>query len=166
MFNVGEGKHLGRLLISSRTDNQIEIQFGFGTFTPPVEGAVGPAWFEADEHLARCIALAPRHAVFITTRNGAAKSQKSAASWFSRACNEAGLPDLSAHGIRKYRASVFKENGAAADQRMAVLGHETESEAKRYSRAADLKKTILGTEVPTQSEPSSNFGRLSNKNNV
>ncbi|MCR9484684.1 hypothetical protein, partial [Vibrio alginolyticus] len=34
----GEGKHLGRLLISSRTDNQIEIQFGFGTFTPPVEG--------------------------------------------------------------------------------------------------------------------------------
>lgn len=38
MFNVGEGKHLGRLLISSRTDNQIEIQFGFGTFTPPVEG--------------------------------------------------------------------------------------------------------------------------------
>ncbi|HCG8630815.1 TPA: hypothetical protein NJ564_000695 [Vibrio parahaemolyticus] len=38
VFNAGEGKHLGRLLISSRTDNQIEIQFGFGTFTPPVEG--------------------------------------------------------------------------------------------------------------------------------
>lgn len=38
VFNVGESKHLGRLLISSRTDNQIEIQFGFGTFTPPVEG--------------------------------------------------------------------------------------------------------------------------------
>jgi len=38
VFNVGEGKHLGRLLIASRTDNQIEIQFGYGTFTPPVEG--------------------------------------------------------------------------------------------------------------------------------
>ncbi|MDF4917131.1 hypothetical protein P3588_23090 [Vibrio parahaemolyticus] len=38
VFNVGEGKHLGRLLISSRTDNEIEIQFGFGTFMPPVEG--------------------------------------------------------------------------------------------------------------------------------
>ncbi|MFG6167008.1 hypothetical protein ACGT1M_23495, partial [Vibrio parahaemolyticus] len=25
VFNVGEGKHLGRLLISSRTDNEIEI---------------------------------------------------------------------------------------------------------------------------------------------
>ena len=43
VFNVGEGKHLGRLLISSRTDNQIEIQFGFGTFTPPVEGSGRPA---------------------------------------------------------------------------------------------------------------------------
>ncbi|MHC0041682.1 hypothetical protein ACGDLY_000310 [Vibrio campbellii] len=38
VFNVGEGKQLGRLLISSRMDNEIEIQFGFGTFTPPVEG--------------------------------------------------------------------------------------------------------------------------------
>ncbi|EMI7295109.1 hypothetical protein V6959_001133 [Vibrio parahaemolyticus] len=38
VFNVGEGKHLGRLLISSRTDNEIEIQFGYGSFMPPVEG--------------------------------------------------------------------------------------------------------------------------------
>ncbi|HCH4139928.1 TPA: hypothetical protein NKV59_003400 [Vibrio parahaemolyticus] len=37
VFNVGEGKHLGRLLISSRTDNEIEIQFGYGSFMPPVE---------------------------------------------------------------------------------------------------------------------------------
>ncbi|EJG1498725.1 hypothetical protein COR22_RS21575 [Vibrio parahaemolyticus] len=38
VFNVGEGKYLGRLLISSRTDNEIEIQFGYGSFMPPVEG--------------------------------------------------------------------------------------------------------------------------------
>ncbi|MFY2830354.1 hypothetical protein [Vibrio parahaemolyticus] len=38
VFNVGEGKHLGRLLVSSRTDNEIEIQFGYGSFMPPVEG--------------------------------------------------------------------------------------------------------------------------------
>ncbi|WP_029830120.1 hypothetical protein, partial [Vibrio parahaemolyticus] len=38
VFNVGEGKHLGRLLISSRADNEIEIQFGYGSFMPPVEG--------------------------------------------------------------------------------------------------------------------------------
>nr|WP_321280725.1 hypothetical protein [uncultured Vibrio sp.] len=38
VFNVGEGKSLGRLIIISRTDNEIELQFGYGSFTPPVEG--------------------------------------------------------------------------------------------------------------------------------
>ncbi|CAE6902281.1 hypothetical protein [Vibrio sp. B1FLJ16] len=38
VFNVGEGKSLGRLIISSRTDNAIELQAGYGSFTPPVEG--------------------------------------------------------------------------------------------------------------------------------
>ncbi len=38
VFNVGEGKQLGRLILSSRIDNAIELQFGSGSFTPPVEG--------------------------------------------------------------------------------------------------------------------------------
>lgn len=38
VFNVGEGKSLGRLIIISRSDNEIELQFGYGSFTPPVEG--------------------------------------------------------------------------------------------------------------------------------
>ena len=29
---------------------------------------------------------------------------------------------------------------------MAVLGHETEKEATRYSKSADLRRTIEGTE--------------------
>ncbi|EQM10975.1 hypothetical protein D045_1417 [Vibrio parahaemolyticus VP-NY4] len=44
VFNVGEGKHLGRLLISSRTDNEIEIQFGFGTFMRLLRGKAW--WFK------------------------------------------------------------------------------------------------------------------------
>ena len=38
VFNVGEGKSLGRLIIISRSDNEIELQFGYGSFTPPLEG--------------------------------------------------------------------------------------------------------------------------------
>ncbi|MBY5974880.1 tyrosine-type recombinase/integrase [Ferrimonas balearica] len=106
----------------------------------------GPDWFEADDHLARCLATAPRHMTFITAKSGAARSHKSAAQWFSRACDEAGLPELSAHGIRKHRASVFKENGATPEQRMAILGHESQSEATRYSKSADLQKIVCGTE--------------------
>ncbi|MHC9235035.1 tyrosine-type recombinase/integrase [Pseudooceanicola sp. 502str34] len=123
----------------------------------------GPMWFEADDHLATCLALAPKHMTFITTRGGASKSSKSAAQWFSRACTDAGLAHLSAHGIRKHRASVFKENGAAPEQRMAILGHETEAEAARYSKSADLQKIISGTESSNSPNQSSNFGDLSNK---
>lgn len=106
----------------------------------------GPAWYEADDHLARCLAAAPRHMTFLTTRQGAPRSHKSAAQWFSRACTDAGLTGLSAHGIRKHRASVFKENGATPEQRMAILGHETQSEAARYSKSADLQKIVSGKE--------------------
>lgn len=112
----------------------------------------GPTWYEADEHLARCLAAAPKHMTFITTRTGAARSHKGAAQWFSRACDAAGLPELSAHGIRKHRASVFKENGATPEQRMAVLGHETQSEAARYSKSAELKKIVSGTESSNSPE--------------
>lgn len=115
-------------------------------------------WFEADGHLARCLALAPRHALFMVTKQGRARSTKSAAQWFSRACTSAGLQHLSAHGIRKHRASVFKENGATTDQRMAVLGHETQSEARKYSKSADLRRIISGTES-SNSGTSSNSGQ-------
>ena len=123
----------------------------------------GPAWFEADGHLARCLSCAPRHMTFLVTRTGAQRSHKAAAQWFSRACKDAGLVGLTAHGIRKHRSSVFKENGATPEQRMAILGHETESEAARYSRSADLKKIVSGTEVPTHPEPSSNSGDFLNE---
>lgn len=43
---------------------------------------------------------------------------------------------MTAHGIRKHRGAVFKENGASADKRLAIPGHGTEAEAEaaRYSK--------------------------------
>lgn len=118
----------------------------------------GPAWFEATDDLQACLAVEPQHLTYMTTEYGKSRSSKAASSWFSKAASAAGLDaDKTAHGIRKGRAAMFKENGTSADQRMAVLGHETESEATRYSRSADLRRTVEGTEkfqlseqVPTQ----------------
>lgn len=110
-----------------------------------------PAWFEASTHFAECIEAAPRHMTFLTTRAGASRSHKALSSWFSRACTEAGLPGLSAHGVRKGRAAIFKENGAEVEKRMAILGHETEAEARAYSSSADLERTIRGTEISKSS---------------
>ncbi|WP_417725732.1 tyrosine-type recombinase/integrase [Salipiger sp.] len=151
--SIGDACHLGPGMVKDGWITYKRQKSGSEATSPVTASA--PAWFEADDNLARCLALAPRHMTYMVTAAGAPRSRKAAAQWFSRACTEAGLPHLSAHGIRKHRASVFKENGATAEQRMAVLGHETESEAARYSKSADLKRIIRGTEVPTAPEPSS-----------
>jgi site-specific recombinase XerD len=89
----------------------------------------------------------------LTTEHGKSRSEKAAASWFSKAAQAAGLEKgKTAHGVRKGRAAMFKENGASSDQRMAILGHETESETLHYSKSADLRRTIEGTESSNFSE--------------
>jgi len=113
----------------------------------PMTAETSPPWFEHDDHLDRCLAVQPRHLVYILTKTGKARSRKSVSQWFAAACRQAGIKGKSAHGLRKHRAAVFKENGASAEQRMAILGHETASEAKDYAASASLARTIWGTPV-------------------
>lgn len=121
----------------------------------PITG--GPSWYEPDHYLAQCLNAQDRHMTYIVTNYGTPRSEKAAAQWFSRACSQAGLVGLTAHGIRKGRAAMFKENGATKEQRMAILGHETEAQADSYSKSADLRKVITGTKVPTLERQKSNF---------
>src|SRR5262249_49928695 len=60
--------------------------------------------------------------------------------WFRDRCNEAGLPQCSAHGLRKAGASVAAENGATVHELMAIFGWLTMKEAERYTQAAQRKK--------------------------
>ncbi len=115
--------------------------------------APAPDWFEPSEYLHECIEAAPKGITFLLTAQKRPRGAKGAASWFSGICSTAGLPNHSAHGIRKGRAAIFKENGATADQRMAILGHETEEEAQNYSKSADLVRIISGTEKFQLLEP-------------
>lgn len=123
----------------------------------PMTAETAPKWFEHDDHLDRCIAAQPRHMTYMVTAAGAPRSHKAASQWFAAACRAAKLDGLTAHGIRKHRASVFLENGASEEQRMAILGHETASETRRYSKAADLKKTVWGTAISNSQDQTSNF---------
>jgi len=52
----------------------------------------------------------------------------------------AGLPQCSAHGIRKYLATALGEAGAGDLEIMAVLGHSTPQQAAVYTAAANRKK--------------------------
>lgn len=55
-------------------------------------------------------------------------------------CDQAGLPQCSAHGLRKAAAALAAENGATSQQLMAIFGWLTLAEAERYTRAAKRRK--------------------------
>jgi integrase len=56
---------------------------------------------------------------------------------FKEWCREAGLPDLSAHGIRKAAGKLLAEAGATQHQIMAIHGHAEAKTSEIYTRAAD-----------------------------
>lgn len=72
-------------------------------------------------------------------------------------CNEAGLPQCSAHGLRKAGATIASHNGARTHQLMAVYGWETLRQAEVYTKAADrarLAKETMHLVVPRESNSS------------
>jgi integrase len=74
---------------------------------------------------------------FLVTERGRPFSAPSFTNWFRDRCNEAGLPHLSAHGLRKAGATRAAENGATAHQLMAIFGWRTIKQAEVYTRAAE-----------------------------
>jgi site-specific recombinase XerD len=55
-------------------------------------------------------------------------------------CDQAGLPECAAHGVRKAGATIAAENGATAHQLMAIFGWDTLKQAEVYTKAADQKR--------------------------
>jgi integrase len=66
---------------------------------------------------------------------------------FREWCNRAGLPQCSAHGLRKAGAALAAENRATEHQLMAIFGWRTIQEAERYTKAARRKK-MAGDAMP------------------
>ena len=60
--------------------------------------------------------------------------------WFRDRCDDAGLPQCTAHGLKKAGATIAAENGATASQLMAIFDWSTISQAEVYTRAADRKR--------------------------
>ncbi len=77
---------------------------------------------------------------FLETEYGRPFAVAGFGNWFRDRCNEAGLPQCSAHGLRKAAATVAAENGATAHELMAIFGWLSLKEAERYTRAAERRK--------------------------
>lgn len=60
--------------------------------------------------------------------------------WFRDVCNQAGLPHLSAHGLRKAAAKRLAEAGCSAHEIQAITGHKTLAQVSRYTAAASQEK--------------------------
>jgi integrase len=83
---------------------------------------------------------------FLVTQFGKPFTANGFGNWFRRRCNEAGLAQCSAHGLRKAGAVRAAENGATTHELMAIFGWRTVKEAERYTRAAQRKRLASGAE--------------------
>jgi integrase len=77
------------------------------------------------------------HLTFLVTAGGKPFSPAGFGNWFRECCDEAGLPDCSAHGLRKAAARRLAEAGCSASQIAAITGHASLAEVSRYVRGAE-----------------------------
>jgi integrase len=92
---------------------------------------------------------------FLLTSFGAPFSFNGFGNWFRARCNEAGLPDCSAHGLRKLAATRMANAGCTDQELMAVFGWRSRSEVKRYTSAADQVRLAEQAFAKTHKGPNS-----------
>ncbi len=76
---------------------------------------------------------------YIVTEFGKPFTSNGFGNWFRKRCDEAGLSQCSAHGLRKAGAALAAEKGATERQLMAIFGWSSLKEVTRYTRAARQK---------------------------
>jgi integrase len=86
--------------------------------------------------LAEVLADLPDDRPFLATAYGKARSPEGLGNKMREWCDQAGLSNCTAHGLRKACARRLAEAGATAHEIMAVTGHKTLAEVQRYTESA------------------------------
>lgn len=88
--------------------------------------------------LAAILAATPSgHLTFLVTANGKSFKPPAFGNLFRKWCDEARLPQCSAHGLRKAQARRLAEAGCSPHMIASITGHKTLGEVARYTEAAD-----------------------------
>jgi len=74
---------------------------------------------------------------FLVTEYGRAFTPAGFGNWFRDRCNEAGLPQCSAHGLRKAFLRRMAEAGCSEDFIASISGHKDYREIRTYVQAAN-----------------------------
>lgn len=96
--------------------------------------------------LAEIIAATPMIGVktFLVTEYGKPFTAAGFGGWFRKRCDEAGLPQCSAHGLRKAFLRRMAEAGCSEDYIASISGHHDMREIRTYVQAAN--KAGMATE--------------------
>lgn len=101
--------------------------------------------------LAETLAAGPTgDLAFICGEYGRPLTKESFGNLFKRACVDAGLPNKSAHGVRKLTATRCADNGATTYELMAIMGWKNTQTAEIYTRNADRKRLAKGAATKMQ----------------
>jgi integrase len=100
-----------------------------------------PLLIPIDPPLAIVLAAAPRtNMTFLLTEFGKPFTAAGFGNWFRDRCNEADLPQCSAHGLRKLAATRLANVGCSNQQIKAITGHKSDSSLAPYIRAVNQKR--------------------------
>lgn len=84
------------------------------------------------------------HLCFLVTEWGKPFTNAGFGNWFRDQCDAAGLPQCSAHGLRKATMRRMAELGLSNQSMKAVSGHSKDDEVARYTREASQKHLADG----------------------
>lgn len=88
--------------------------------------------------LKRLLDSLPRDSfTFLETKYGKARSANGLGNLMRAACDKAGLPECSAHGLRKRCATRLANAGCTPHQVAAITGHKSLAMVQRYTRDAE-----------------------------
>jgi integrase len=100
-----------------------------------------PLMIPMHPELVRALKSLPKtNMTFLMTERGAPFTPAGFGNWFRDQCNLAGLPQCSAHGLRKAAGRRLAEAGCSGEEIKAVLGHKSLSAVAIYTRAADQER--------------------------
>jgi integrase len=97
--------------------------------------------------LAEIIAATPTIGLktFLVTEHGKPFTSNGFGNWFRDRCNEAELPDCTAHGLRKAAACRCADAGASIHDMMKLFDWSSPAVAARYIQKADKKRATERT---------------------
>lgn len=117
----------------------------FVPWTSPLPAYALPIEGDRAAMHAALAALPGGHMTWLATAHGRSRSDKALGTLIRESARAAGV-EKSAHGLRKTRATELADLGATTHQAAAWTGHESLKEVEHYTRRANRRAAVLGTE--------------------